>query len=206
MGHRFRALALSMICLMLTACSSTVLKKTWRDESYAGGPPKKVLVIGVAGNPLVRRLFEDRFVLELKRLGGGTEAFPSYLLTGAGFPRDREALMAQLEARSIDAVLITRLLGREAEFSEYDVVLPHAPLNGWYDYYLRSLDYFRSSEPLRQEAFVAKLQSNLYHLATDRVIWSAVSETAYDGELEKSINSYVGTSAASLARAGLLSQ
>src|SRR4030042_3569090 len=65
---------LILIAMLVTACAATQIKTVWKDPSYQARPTK-IMVIGVAKNPLSRRMFEDEFVLQLK--ARGTDALAS---------------------------------------------------------------------------------------------------------------------------------
>ena len=63
------------VAILVSACASTQITSVWRDPSYQSRPAK-IMVIGVAKNPINRRLFEDEFVSQLK--SHGTDAVASY--------------------------------------------------------------------------------------------------------------------------------
>jgi hypothetical protein len=54
--------------LFITSCATTTSTSVWKDADYKG-QIKKVFVIGIARNHLVRRFFEDEFVRQLKSFG-----------------------------------------------------------------------------------------------------------------------------------------
>jgi hypothetical protein len=51
--------ALTLIALALAACAATSLTNSWKSPDYKGPALKKLLVVGVSNQPVVRRTFED---------------------------------------------------------------------------------------------------------------------------------------------------
>jgi hypothetical protein len=78
MNFSGRAVALlALLALILAACTpSTSLRSAWYDSSFVGGPMKRILVVGVAGNLTDRRVFDDLFAKALKE--AGVEGIPGY--------------------------------------------------------------------------------------------------------------------------------
>jgi len=73
----FRWLALVAGALILAGCASTTLQSVWRDPAYAGGPFKRVFVVGLsAKDGTARRVLEDVMVAKLK--AGGVDAVPGW--------------------------------------------------------------------------------------------------------------------------------
>ena len=101
-------LALALAAL-LAACAARPLAE-WRDTGFSG-TVDNILIIGVSEQPVVRRLFEDTFVKELADLG--VAARSSYRVLTDEQISSKEALDAAIRGQSMDAVLVTRVLGVE---------------------------------------------------------------------------------------------
>ena len=74
---------------LLGACSSTVLRDSWRDPQWSAGPLRSVLVIGVARSPAHRRIFEDGFTRALRAEGTGASASYPLLPEEGAIPNER---------------------------------------------------------------------------------------------------------------------
>src|SRR5450759_440912 len=101
---------LILIAMLLTACATTQLNAVWKNPGYQTRPAK-IMVIGVARNPINRRLFEDEFVQQLK--ARGTEAIASYTVLSDEQQDDHEAIAAKVKELGADAILITRLVSKK---------------------------------------------------------------------------------------------
>ena len=171
--HAAGALALLLLTGGLTACASTGLESSWKDPQFSGAPLRSVLVLGVARNQSNRKTFEDNFVQALK--AHGTPATASYpLLPEDGvIPRDR--IRQAVTQSGSDSVLVTRVLrvqrtvlvtpGRSApDYARSD-------FQGWYS------QTYSTPQPPVEEYDILTIESTLWDLRQERVVWKGTSET-----------------------------
>jgi len=189
---------------LVSACSATVLSGSWSDPSYAGGPVRKVMVIGVTDNDLVRRMFEDEFTRQFK--DRGVTARSSYTMFTYAQLKDRQAVEAKVREQGIDKVLVSRLVKKRTE----DVTSPgyvrgssdergyYGPSSRYRDTRYRNWysDYSTTYDVVYQPATtyqveVATIESNLYDLAGGQPVWSAVLETELGGNRDEVVKSFV---------------
>lgn len=113
MQSRVTTLLLSLALLVLTAgCAPAGEHKVWRDPGYAGGPLKKVFVIGLSSTSLSdRRGFEDMMVGQIQATGG--QAVPGYQFIPQGVAPDDATIAAAVARSGADGVLISRMAGLE---------------------------------------------------------------------------------------------
>ncbi len=174
--------SLSIISLLVViACATTKLTSVWKDETYQRGPVKKVFVMGFAQKPAIRNLFEDEFVKQLK--ARGTDAVASYTVIPFDQMLEKETMVSKIKDLRTDAVLITRVVGRRG-IRTYD------PGGTWYDHYNKSFRYTQSPGYATEED-VAVLETTLYETRTEKLIWSAQSESLAMGVDRKRIRSFV---------------
>jgi hypothetical protein len=174
------------ICLMVvTSCLITTLDSVWKDPNYQGGKLNKVLVVGVAKRPTVRRLFEDKFIAELKVRG--TDALSSYTIIPQEGMLDKATVESKVKTLGVDAVLVTRLVNRKKERT-YTPSTYH--YGGWYGRYSRGYGYV-TSPGYYTEYETVNLETNIYETQTDKLIWSALSDTVLGGSVEVEIESLV---------------
>lgn len=109
MGHRIGIIgtAISIFLLLLTACTSTKLTGIYKDKSYTGGYLKSVLVVGVSDNVKNRRLFEDTFTEQFKRVG--IEAISSAVIIPKDKKLDKDTIKKSAESQGFETVLVTHL-------------------------------------------------------------------------------------------------
>lgn len=188
--------------MLLTACATTQVNAVWKDPSYHQRAAK-IMVIGVAKNPLNRRLSEDEFVLQLKTRG--TEAIASYTVLPDKQQEDHAAIAAKVKELGADAVLVTRLVSEK-------IVRVHVPGTVYYPppHYRKWPDYYgHGYRNIYSPGYVAKnkyaiIETNLYETGTDKLVWAASSETLM-GESDMSlIKSYISIMVNSMSEQGLL--
>jgi hypothetical protein len=185
-----------LVCCLCFACSPTVLTGSWRDPEYTGGPLKKVLVVSLSRNDLIRRMLEDEFARQLGETG--IQAVSSYgFFTGEQLKEQREQVEAKIRGLGFDQVLVTRLVGKRTE----EVVQPGTVYGG--DYYPGGWNgYYRDSwnvvyqPPVTYQVDIATIESKLFDLDTGKMIWSGLLETEIGGTAmsankEKVIRSFV---------------
>ena len=137
---RFKARALWTVlsALLLVACATTTLDGSWIHPEFAGkrlqGP---VLVVGVARDDTLRRLYEDEMVA---RLGArAVKALRSYELVPGALQGDSvERLQQAARKAGVTHLLSTAVIGREREAVVYQdpwIYGGWGGYRGWYGSY-----------------------------------------------------------------------
>jgi hypothetical protein len=190
------------IAMLVTACASTQLNSVWKDPSYQTRPAK-IMVVGVAKNPLNRRIFEDAFVRQLK--SQGTDAIASYTVVSDEQQGDQDAIAKKVAELGADTVLVTRTVSKKI----VQVYVPGTPYypppfyGTWPDYYgygyrhMYTPGYIASGE-------YAVIETNLYEAKSDKLIWAASSETGISDFDQNLIEGYIGLMVKNMIGLGLL--
>ena len=193
---------LILVAMLLTACASTQLNSVWKDPSYQARPAK-IMVVGVAKNPINRRIFEDEFVQQLK--SRGTDAIASYTVLPDKQQGDQEAIAKKVAELGADTVLITRLVSKKT----VHVYVPGTPYypppfyGSWPDYYGYGYRYMYTPGYIADDEY-AVIETNLYEAKSDKLIWAASSETGIIGSDQSIIQGYVGVMVKNMIGLGLL--
>jgi hypothetical protein len=191
-----------LIAMLVTACSSTQLTSVWKDPSYQTRPAK-IMVVGVAKNPLNRRLFEDEFVQQLK--SRGTDAIASYTVFPDAQQGDPAAIAKKVAELGADTVLITRLVSKKI----VRVYVPGSPYypppfyGNWPDYYGYGYRYMYTPGYIAEDEY-AVIETNLYEAKSNKLIWAASSETGINDSDQNLIQSYIGVMVKTMIGLGLL--
>ena len=199
---RYPFICLLFGSLLLAACATTEINGIWKDPSYQSRPAR-IMVIGVAKNPLNRRLFEDEFVQRLK--DRGTEAVASYTVLSDKQQDDQAAIAAKVKELKTDTVLITRLVSKKTVkiYVPGTVYYPPPYYGTWPHYYGYSYQYIYSPGYVAENEY-AVIETNLYETGNDKLVWAASSETLI-GDSDKSlIKSYIGIMVNTMVEQGLL--
>lgn len=171
---------------MLVGCTTAKPVAEWRDANYQGGPFTNVMIIGVSGQEAIRRTFEETFVNRLREeqvnAVAGFQAIP-----GEARPT-KERIKAAIEEKSVDAVLITHLVGVD----EKQIYHPPTYSGGFYGYYGHVGRYAYEPGYVSQQKTV-KLESNLYDAKSAKLVWSMQSATVNPGNEKKLIEAKIKT-------------
>lgn len=191
--QRYVLLLLSLFPLLLSSCASSSLVASWHDENYSGaGVLDNVLIIAVTNDETLKRLYEDIFVEKLA--ASGISARPSYKLSESDIKPDRESMQRAIDESGAGALLITRHLGTDVK-EHY-----HPPQRTmlWSDpYYSRYHRYYPMAyREVYTPGYTVKvttvsLESNLYDVSTEKLVWSVRSESVNPSMSRKYVNELI---------------
>ena len=190
----------------LAGCTTTKLSEAWVDSSYTGGPVESVLVVGLSDNVRRRGLFEDELTSRFK--GRGVSAVASRGVAPDIKGLDEESFLKKAQDLGIRTVIVTKLLSAKKE-QYYVPGQPQTPSysygGGFAGYYDRAYgrDYYAG---YWAEYEVIELETNLYEVATGKVVWSAASETIDPRSVDKVVQKLSQKIIDDLAKRGLLAQ
>lgn len=200
---RLPVLSLILPALLLGACSSTTIKTAWKEAGYQK-PLNKVMVLGLAKDQVIRRLFEDTLTARLRERG--VDAVASAPLIPAVKP-DAKTIEAVLRKKGFDALLVTRLVSMDKETqyippTAYPAYTPrYTTFHGYYDY-ASPMVY----EPgYMVDVTIASLETNLYDVHEgDKLVWSIVSESFNPHQTNKAVEELATVLVKKLDEDGLL--
>ena len=185
----------TLLIFAIASCSLTACKKTqtsisqsYRNPGYEQTVFKNMLVIGVAENDESRQAFENAFAKSIGDEGG--QARGSWSVLPKSEQLEEDELRAAIAAGGFDGVLVTRLLSvdKEQEYtpaSTYDNPRTRyyttgggGGLYGYGFYGFYGTTYAQVHEPgYFETSTTIRLETNLYSVATDALVWTGQSET-----------------------------
>jgi hypothetical protein len=180
----------------MAGCAATKVQQVWTDENYQDGRLKSVLIVVLAANPTARMTFESQFADQFNRRGiKGIESFRSLemeTITGTG---SQDAILKKMQELGSDAVLMTRVVDSRTK-SE---IIPGMTITAGYGYggaYVgASYAFSGPSAPTTQsyshdQKFLG-LETSLFSAKTEKLLWSARSETRITSSALDEIGPYV---------------
>jgi len=171
---------------LIISCAGTELTQKPVDDAYTGKPVSDILVIAITGNEHNRRSFEKKFVAQLKSVGVDAVSSEEAIPMPANLELKKEMILNAVNQYRNDAVIITHLIGKE----EKDVYTRSGSAHrGFYGFY-RS----RYSDPgYSSTSTTVRLETNLYDVKTEKLIWSGKSKTWSKDSKDKIINDVIKT-------------
>jgi hypothetical protein len=158
---------------LIIACAGTELTHKQVNEAYKGKPVSDILVIAITGNEDSRRSFEQRFVAQLEAAGVEAIASVDVIPMPADLEMKKETILDAVNQFGNDAVIITHLIGKE----EKEVYSRTGPAHiGYYDFY-HSRYMYAHTTGYSSTSTTLRLETNLYDVKTEKLIWSGQSKT-----------------------------
>jgi len=202
MNRRMVLVACSiLLAVLVAACATTSIKTAWYDTSYAGGPLKKILVVGSggAGSVADRRAFEDIFAQKLS--AAGAIGVPGYSVLPPNAQPGDAVWNAAVEAAGADGLLSVRLLRVDTKTQVTTAMVPGPMMMGPY-YGMWGPSFV--AVPEVQQYDIASVETNLWDVKTRRVIWAATTDTFNPTSVAKETPGFADVIIRQLAARGLI--
>ena len=186
--------------VLLVACAGTKLTQTWVDEARRGKPVSDILVIAVTYKEDVRHSFEDAFVAQLKALGVEAVSSADVIPMPPDLKLEKDQILKVVNRFNNDAVIITHLAGVEEKETYSPATQSNTGFYGYYDGLVLSKDpgFYKTSTFVR-------LVTNLYDVETEKLIWSAKSQTKDPRSIKQTIDDVITVVIKDMQKKGLLS-
>lgn len=187
--HRFVLIVLILSFSLFTGCSSTNVTGSWKNSDFTGQPFTSILVVGLTEDPTSRLFWEDRMAEELS--AGGMKTVVKSLSASMNDRKvDKDALLDYVKNNGIEAVLVTRLVDTKQE-----TVYRPASTNAGPSYYQNYNNYFnhaltqRSSPGYMVTQTVILLETNLFQVKNQELVWSMSSDTVESNSIQQLMKS-----------------
>ncbi len=158
--------------------SSTKIKSSWKNPSATASSLqfKKVLVIAIIKQDFTRKMAEDKAV-QIVKSGGTADAIPSYTIFGEDELKDQEQAKLKIAGMDLDGAIIMRYAGSkdEIKYDSDDADEVWYPYNQFWGYY--SAGWGAVYNATTTEDLSVFIETMLYSLKEDKLIWAGISET-----------------------------
>jgi len=200
----------SFIAILLTSCGpSTVITASWKSPHMASKKYSRILVAALTSNTIAKVTLENEVALAL---GNGANVLKSI----SEFPpdihntdSDKEAIMKNVKNKNVEAILTISLINRETETRYIPGSYSYNPIIG-YNYYDNFWGYYSYRYPYSYDPgyYVQEkiyfIESNLYDVNTEKLIWSAQSRTYNPAGLEAFSKEFAKIIVAKMKKDGVL--
>jgi len=194
--------ALAFLTASLLSCGpATQIEQSWKDPAGTTTLDQysKILVVVFAKDETSRRKAEEQFVALMK--GKGVASYTLKVLADKG--GDSNAVATALIAEGFDCATVTRLVDKEKETS----YVPGTTYYGGYGGFRGGYGYGYGgygSPGYYVEDKVYTIETNVYDLKKDKLIWSCVTKTTNPGKMDKELNIYADVLAKQMRADGFL--
>jgi len=180
---------LTVTSILLNACSTTHFVENWNDPDYKGPALSKILVIGVINREDNRRKFEDEFS-ELLSTETRTGISSYSLIPDLKKSGNKAKILDAVQKTAADGLLIVTTHGVSQQdrvtAGNIDYIPNMARGYGMYSYYNRSHSFVYTQGNTVTDS-VLRIDTKLYNISTEKMIWSAKTESFNPTSSEKII-------------------
>ena len=180
-----KLLVFLLVVSFLPACAVTKFQSITVDETYTGGPIKKILIVGAENERRSRLMFEKIFAEEFGKRG--VEAVASHKVIIPSKDLTKERILREAANLGVDAILVTFVIGVKEEYLTYDPAnvqqSTRAKLNwNWVNTYASEPVTYTKTESVR-------LSTNIFERNTEKLVWNGISETMQMESVKELIDS-----------------
>jgi hypothetical protein len=215
MKPKYKQLLPLLVILLLAACStSTRITGSWIDPETKQKPStdRSIFVVSMTRNIEVRTKLENSMAqqaaLKNIKVVKSTDQFsPEFYQK---LPT-KEQLLARIRRTGVSTILTMTLINKDSQQryvrggAMYMPYRYYGGFGGFYNYY--NFMYPTIFDPgyyVTDKRYF--LESNLYDVATEKLIWSAQSETVNPGSIDNFVRDYPKVVVAQMVKDGLLTQ
>jgi hypothetical protein len=179
-------LAAFLILVPLPLFAQSKIVERWVLTGVPLPTIKKILVIAVLENYLIRQEFEDEMEKQLAK--SGVEGVRSHMVLP---PRNELAdgeLKERIKKDGYDAVLVVRPRTTRKETEEIVTGAVYVPPPGYYNFWpywhAAYADVYVTSSYLK-ENIIVRAEFNLYNTKDEKLLWNGESDTVYSKDFGK---------------------
>lgn len=160
---------------------------SWKDTAAPPAPFQRIVVVGLTGDDVTRRLFENTFTEELKKRGN--DAVAGYTFLPKEAETNPDSALALIKTQGFDGVLTARSMGVKTDEKMVQgagYYVPDSGYYGWDGYYgggVGSTSYYERTENVM-------IETHLYQTANKKLVWGARSSTTSTGKLTETMKNY----------------
>jgi hypothetical protein len=183
-------------CLIMSSCASTQVQRVWTDETSQGVRLNSVIIVVLVREQSTRRMFESEFARYFKHRGiKAVESFQDFGIETFYEKDSRDAFLAKMQEKGIDAVLMTRIVDRRTKEEIIPGMTITTGIGMWGGSAAAVYSFPGPSAPTTQgyshEDNFLGLETNVFDARTEKLLWSIRTETRISGPPQEEIKPYV---------------
>ncbi len=177
---------------MVGCAPSTAITGTWKSPEATAGTFNRIIVAALTDNAVARQTIEAQLQTQLQQRGinatKSIDLFPPAIMRDGGTTAD--AILNKIKGDQHDAILTVALVNTETETRHVPGQTMYTPITrfGWYGTFRGYYTYWRPMlyDPgYYREDKVYFLETNLYDAQSERLLWSAQSESYNPTSLQR---------------------
>lgn len=196
-------ISIALLFLLFGCGPSTKITSSWVQQPAPAESINKVLVIALSRDTTSRKLWENSFAEQFA--AKNKHAIASYTIAEDPIEPQEEAILKVIQQAQADTVLITHLVDSDTTTKWHPGTVRYEP-----SFYSRMYGYYGHayqavySPPTVTTRTIVSLESNMYNVATKKLVWAAQSDTINPKLLKTDFDSVVKKLMADLQQKGVL--
>jgi len=199
-----RMIGVALLLATVAGCGSTSIRNSWAAPDVQGPLGfQKILVVFMDPSETTRRAGEDALV---ERIGSDRAVASHTMFTAQevqNADQNQAANQRKVEAAGIDSAIVMRMVNEQQELNYTPGMTYPRAYGGFYGMYGYGWGAAYSPGYMRTDTIVS-VETNLYQLDGDKLIWSGVTETYNPSDIGKQVNEIADAVSKNLTERGLL--
>jgi len=182
---RLIALFTCAVILGTATFARTSFVRRWKNTEDPTPILHKILVLALTDNYIIRQHFEDEMEVQLAK--AGAEGIKSHMVMPPRNETSEEEILQRIRESPLDAVMVVRPIEVRKETEETPGSYAYVPAPMYYSFNPYWHWAYRSvyTPGYMKESTIAQVETNVYRRETEKLIWSAVSDTILKKDMEK---------------------
>ena len=195
--------------LLFSACSpATKVTATWKDKNAEAKTYKNLFIVALGKNLAYKKTIEDKMATSLGNTGAkvteSTNVFPPDMTKDKAL--DREQLLQKFREAGCDGIISVALVNKDSETRYVPGTTAYAPGG----YYGNFWGYYGGMGPAMYDPGYYTtdktyyLETNLYDVNTEKLVWSGQSETLNPDNIDKAATEFANIIVTKMVSDGVL--
>jgi len=196
-------LRLLFLLALLAGCGYTTIDNVWREPG-AIAPRKRIAVVGITHDELLKRTFEDYFVKELKERGN--DAVASYTFMSQAQECDSTMVCSALADQGFDGILTARVVSTDKQLNYVPGSTTYVPETAYTAYHRYYYTVYReeTTPGYETERQYVRVETNLYDANDLHLLWAASTTTERQPEVKTNVKDYSKVVIKDMAKHGII--
>ena len=184
---------------LVAGCATTNISSSWVAPGARPVTFNNTLVVFMHPVENTRRTAEEYLVARI----GPDRAVASHTVISQAEVRDTDRAKVTVRDAGFDGVVVLRVVGVEERVNLEGVATPPNYEQGFWDYYEDGWPSVYDPDRLPRDTIVS-VETNVYSVTEDRLLWSGISETFNPLDLEGAVDDIADAVRGELRRVGLV--
>lgn len=206
---KLKILLILLTPLLIIGCGpSTVITATWKSPASATKKYNRIMVAALTSNTIAKETVENEIAMVLSNSATVLKSITEFPPDITNSDTNKVIILNKVKDTNVDAILTVSLINKETESRYIPGRSPYDPLG--YSYYNSFWGYYSYIYPFayNQGYYIQErtyfIETNLYDVETEKLVWSAQSKTYNPEDLKTFSKEFANIIVSRLKKDGIL--